>query len=83
MYLAICSHKNMFADFGEKMKTIVATPAAATTAPTVTPNAFTAVMNKIAMLQAEKKRALELGDSVTNISSKIAKLQDDRDKLLE
>jgi hypothetical protein len=47
------------------------------------PDAFTAVMKKIAMLQAEKKQAVELGDSVTNISSKIAKLQDDRDKLLE
>jgi len=73
----------MFADFGEMIKTIVATPAAATTATTVMPDAFTAVMKKIAMLQAEKKQAVELGDSVTNISSKIAKLQDDRDKLLE
>jgi hypothetical protein len=72
----------MFADFGEMMKTIVAsTPAAAITALTVTPDAFTAVSNKIAMLQAEKKRALELGNSVTNISSKIEKLQEDRDKL--
>jgi len=81
VFATIGSQKNMFAEFGEMMKTIVATPAAATSAPTVTPDAFTAVSNKIAMLQAEKKRALELGDSVANISSKIAKLQDDRDKL--
>jgi hypothetical protein len=58
------------------------TPAAAPTAPIVTPCTFTELTKKIAMLKEEKLRAKALDDCTINISAKIKKLQDDRDKLL-
>ena len=87
----IGDQKTVMAEFGEIMKTLAttivpansaSTPAAAPTAPIVTPCTFTELTKKIAMLQEEKLRAKALDDCTINISAKIKKLQDDRDKLL-
>jgi uncharacterized alpha-E superfamily protein len=67
---------------------IVSTPAAAATAaavttPTVTPDAWEGLTKKIALLQEEKKRHIEMGDCVMNVNKKLEMFKSKRDELDE